>query len=751
MYLIFSPASVQMPGKQCCNGGCRGSYADYGTYLKNRKCVTPSDLCTLEHKVQHGHISYGCISQSGGVVLIDCNLDVEARNFITLNSGGSIDEKANTYVEIQAGGGSSCTGVPIVPTDGTIRLDASKNIEAYAGSGGAVEIKAGCPCSPQFEDTTIGTVGPGDVIIGAESNLEAYGEDNVFLMAGCSFCTPPASNQLSSSSTSHKAVLASAHSSFVQAEEGGLFLTAGCDICSPANEDMTKGIFMAAENDVIISSKQKDVIVKAGCGNCDIPTTFVGPKNLQLLGQSGIYMGSNEDISIHAGCCTGDSGKVDICGPESIYIHSDNGTVSLSGTTGNFITTGPLHLESTSSTVDISAGTTLTMQGDTIDMSGTTIDISGTTIDVSGTNINIEGNGSVELKSDTASLWLFSNQSGVSPDLATLNGLSGITNQTAQNIVLDSKVCCGIHADKSIGILAEENLTLKAGNIFTFDFSTLSLLASKAGDAEAIKIGATGTASGVQMFAESGPVAIFAGDTPSQTNYDENSEKMFIMGNSGISMWSDAGPVDIDAGADKLTLHGTTGLSMWSDAGPVNIDAGADKLTLHGSTGISMWTDTGPVDIDASADKLTLHGSTGLSMWSDSGNITIDAGPSSTGFVDIQSLPQLSSQQDIVINSGAPSNTTYMTILGPTYSGTAATALQPGINYGQLKAISYHGAGNSTNAKTVHINNAGWVDSGPGTLEIKRGETAVLQYLNVGGQSISDGKWFVQGTPTTGP
>ncbi len=131
---------------QCCHGkgACQRSYVDYGTYLKNRKCVGPSDLCTLQYKIEHGHIDFGCIKQAGGVVIINCDLEVNAPRFIHLNSHGTITETADEYIEMVAGGGAShCSTTPAA---GDISMSAKDTIMESATK--AIRLRAGdaCPC-----------------------------------------------------------------------------------------------------------------------------------------------------------------------------------------------------------------------------------------------------------------------------------------------------------------------------------------------------------------------------------------------------------------------------------------------------------------------------------------------------------------------------------------------------------------------------------------------------------------------------
>ncbi len=52
---MFSPACVQMDKGDCChNKACPRTYADYGSYLKKRRCVVPSDMCNLEQRIKEG-------------------------------------------------------------------------------------------------------------------------------------------------------------------------------------------------------------------------------------------------------------------------------------------------------------------------------------------------------------------------------------------------------------------------------------------------------------------------------------------------------------------------------------------------------------------------------------------------------------------------------------------------------------------------------------------------------------------------
>ena len=259
-------------GQHCAQDPCRRNYTDYSTYLKNRKCVTPSDLCTLKYEIQHGKIKFGCISQSGDTVEIDCNLYVHAPEFIKLE-GPQITELASEYIEMKTGPGAC--GVSTVPNVPDIRLDAGGSLEAWAGD--YVDIQAGgCEGCP----TNAGVLGEGDIRLGAGTragNIQGA------------------------------------------APGGAVVLEAGCPSECPIWPDPpgTGDIVAWGKNDVRVGSQTGSVAISSGCGLCSLSGLSAG--DLSLQAERRLTCGAQESIKLLVGTTCegpcGGGGSPDPCAP----------------------------------------------------------------------------------------------------------------------------------------------------------------------------------------------------------------------------------------------------------------------------------------------------------------------------------------------------------------------------------------------------------------------------------------------------
>ena len=392
-------SSVPAHTGRCCpkNGPCRRSYVDYGTYLKNRKCVGPSDLCTLQYKIEHGHLGFGCISQSGGLVRIDCNLEVNANNSIKLNSGQTITQTAEEFVEIIAGH-PACPLPTSGLTAGDVSIEAANNLRAVGEN--LVHIQAGCTvCS----DASYPDAAPGTVTVAANANIEAMARGNVRVEAGC-----------------------------------GSGCVGGTDIGDQSGP-YAKGLFAGEQ---LCALGTTGTWLQSGCAACTGgPPGFSmtdGPTGGQMLlnAQGDLAALSMGSAYLWAGCCTGQTGTVNICGPAGVAIHSSlsGSAVTITGPSGTWTASGPSGL-----TLSASAGPIEVSAGANVDISGT----EGVTVTSTGGGITMSsgGKGGIELAtSDPSGNIILSTAAPATPTAvgATINLVPGgrsplyVTNNVAQ-------------------------------------------------------------------------------------------------------------------------------------------------------------------------------------------------------------------------------------------------------------------------------------------------------------------------------
>jgi hypothetical protein len=366
-------STTAMSGTQCCQGDgpCRRTYADYGTYLKNRLCVGPSDLCTLEHRITHGVIPHGCITQSSGLVSIDCDLEVHAPTHITLNSGGNITETAEDFIELVTGDGA-CPPHSAGPTKKSdIRLSSAGSIQEYAGETGYIELAAGCPTC---EATDI-TPAPGDIVLKAETSLIGSAGDTgwIELTAGCGVCLD---GHMVCEGPSQGNVVIGAKNQLCGYGAESVAIQAGCTAC-PGAEVTASGMLLSAAGKWAAFGAS-GVHLQAGCGGC---STEVGPPDgIYLRSENSILAESFADVHIVAGCCTGATGMVDVCGPGGVVITSSSGPVNISGLSGSFAATaGELTLEG-------QTGVNIAGVSGPVYISGYAVDASMVAVDVSGSS-----------------------------------------------------------------------------------------------------------------------------------------------------------------------------------------------------------------------------------------------------------------------------------------------------------------------------------------------------------------------------
>lgn len=345
---------------RCCKGigPCRKSYVDYGTYLKNRKCVGPSDLCTLEYKIEHGKIDFGCISQPGGMVLIDCNLEVNAPQFIKLYAArnghpgankGTIVLDAHDYVNIASGGGAGCT---TTVASGDVDVTASHDVRGTAQ--GQVLLQAGCdPCKSGMAGQT------GSVSLAATTDVGVEAKDNIVIKAGCTGCTA--------------------------SPESPSWPYSDASSCCPCDYPTSGRVNI--EGDAYVAAKGVDgVWLQAGCSVCPGPTGFTcGPTGGRMLlnAEGDLATISKKDVYIHAGACDNPSGKVNIHAPGGVYI---NGNVFDTDPAGGGSGGGGDTLRGETITIDASNTLALTCKSGSwkssediqIDSSGSIISLSGT-------------------------------------------------------------------------------------------------------------------------------------------------------------------------------------------------------------------------------------------------------------------------------------------------------------------------------------------------------------------------------------
>ena len=377
------------PG-QCCKavGPCRKSYVDYGTYLKNRKCVGPSDFCRLEYDIQHGNIDFGCIRQPGGVVVIDCNMEVNAPEYIRLESQSTISETAESFIEMIAKGGAApCQGY--VPKDGDISMSARNAIVGLADESIALFAGGACACNTSDE-------GKGKVAIGAGKHVEISGKSSAVLSAGCG--RPPcdesedtsvqeelfgdtapagpdglylwsdsraellAKEEVNLNSTNgdvtlrgggckgmpctsgqseghpHSALVLSAGGTATVQAENEITLQAGCDECGkgegsarwPGSGLSSPGAVTLDAAGYLAARGASGMWLQSGCSGCPgngVPSFASGPTGGRMLlsAKDDLAAVSKSNVYVHAGCCDS-SGSVDVCGPNGVRINGKEGS-----------------------------------------------------------------------------------------------------------------------------------------------------------------------------------------------------------------------------------------------------------------------------------------------------------------------------------------------------------------------------------------------------------------------------------------
>ena len=547
---IFSPVCVHMPGNNrsslvpganCCdNQPCRRTYADYGTYLKKRRCVGPSDLCTFQRNVQEGKIPVGCISHSGDSVLIEpCNLVVNSNQFIEMSAGSS-----------------ACRPAP--PPGDHIVMSTSGSIEETADT--FVDIRAGCdpPCEPASS---------GDISLSAKNAIRAVGR------------------------------------------AGGVIISAGAGhhqgACSPCDGD-----------------------------------SKAGPGKLVLGAKTSAELSSEGDIHILAGCCTGASGSVEICGPQGIEIHSIEGPVQLSGADGVSIEggAGPVAID-TSSYIGLSGGAGISMDGGS---GPVTIDTSSQIELFGGSGISMDG-GSGPVAIDTSSHIGLSGGAGISMD----GGAGPVAIDTSSQIELFGG--SGISMDGRSGRVAIDT----SSQIELFGGSGISI----GGGSGPVAIGTSSHIGlsggvGISMDGGSGPVAI---DTSSQIE---------LFGGSGISVGGGSGPIAMDT-SSHIGLSGGVGISISGGSGPLAIDT-SSHIGLSGGAGISMDGGSGPLELSTNS-HISMSGASGIAVHSEGEialstamshgpAISVSAGPSAYVQVGapLYARPQTVSQPPIVRHVHSP-------------------------------------------------------------------------------------------------
>tara|TARA_B100001057_G_scaffold412613_1_gene428782 strand:- start:1582 stop:3387 length:1806 start_codon:yes stop_codon:yes gene_type:complete len=368
-------------------GPCRKSYVDYGTYLKNRKCVGPSELCLLEYNIQHGKIDFGCIRQSGGVVVIDCNLEVNAPQFIRLDSLGTISEKAEFFIEMIAeGGAASCNAY--TPQHGDISMSASNEIVGLADKHIGLLAGDACACDKSDEGT-------GTVRIGAGDMVEIIGKSTAWLGVGCKppclglseaegmnvlegMNIPPgleglllwshdkaklvAEKEVDINSASsdvtlrgggctgmpctpgsapdypHSALELSAGGTATLQAKNEITLQAGCDGCGegegsvrwPGSGLSSPGAVTLDGTGYLAARGASGMWLQSGCSGCPmngVPSFASGPTGGRMLLSSKDELAavSKSNVYVHAGCCDS-PGRVDICGPDGVHIDGKDGS-----------------------------------------------------------------------------------------------------------------------------------------------------------------------------------------------------------------------------------------------------------------------------------------------------------------------------------------------------------------------------------------------------------------------------------------
>ena len=141
-----------LPGANCCDKQpCRRSYADYGTYLKKRTCVGPSDLCSLERMIQDGKIPVGSISHSGDRVSIDHhNVSALADDSMVLSANNTVRVAGESETHIGAGstGRTNISGGSITLTAGSADAlsEPPATLELTSGTPQSAKLSSGLSC-----------------------------------------------------------------------------------------------------------------------------------------------------------------------------------------------------------------------------------------------------------------------------------------------------------------------------------------------------------------------------------------------------------------------------------------------------------------------------------------------------------------------------------------------------------------------------------------------------------------------------
>ena len=297
----------------CCSqkNPCRKTYTDYSAYLQSRNCVTPGELCSLEHKISDGKLSIGHITHSGEGVRIDSDHVVAAPSIISLASGRSTELKTETTLHLHAGDPGSAPSVS--STDhGAVTVSADKSVEICADANGApgsvVVTTTSSPCGHSRPQTQ-----PGQIYLHSAGEGTWISEDGVFMGAGCSgWSAPLGDKSLAFSAERHAQVHGTKSARLIAGPEA-------------AHEYRTGEARLAGSKCVSIEATDKSS-VHLGRSVC------VSAK----LGEVALHARDNAEVkSDHGGLLLkATEGMAEMQGDSGVSLHSNQGAVTLNGSQG---------------------------------------------------------------------------------------------------------------------------------------------------------------------------------------------------------------------------------------------------------------------------------------------------------------------------------------------------------------------------------------------------------------------------------